>query len=101
MRFCQSAVLISAVLSLAAAASPKWDTSSWIGAEYTPSSASNELWWWNFDQYEQEVDREMGMIKRVMGFTTLRMFLHSMLFEADPTGLINNMTRFLSLAQVG
>lgn len=28
------------------------DTSSWVGGEYTPWTASNELWWYDYESYK-------------------------------------------------
>ena len=74
------------------------DTSEWIGAEYTPARAGNQLWWWYFDEYVDDLHRELGAAQKHYGMTTLRMFLHSMLYDADSEGLKRNMTRFLNIS---
>ena len=73
------------------------DTEQWIGSSYTPARASNQLWWWRFDDYEADVRRELGAARRHLGFTSLRVFLHSELHARDATGLLKNVSRFLDL----
>ncbi|KAK3236151.1 hypothetical protein CYMTET_53699 [Cymbomonas tetramitiformis] len=75
------------------------DTSKWLGAEYTPARASNTLWWWNFDEYEDDVLLELEAARRHFGYTTLRMFLHPLLYEADDVAFISNITRFVEIAE--
>ena len=79
-------------------AAPAWDTSAWVGAEYTPWRASNELWWADYDSYRADLQRELPAIKEIMGFTALRVWVHSMLYSADAVGMKKNMSDFLSLA---
>ena len=40
-------------------ASPAWDTSSWVGAEYTPWRAGNELWWHEYESFKPDLDRQL------------------------------------------
>ena len=50
--------LLLAALPLASGAIqvPKaFDTSGWVGAEYTPWRASNELWWAHYAEYRDDV----------------------------------------------
>lgn len=77
---------------------PAWDTSTWVGAEYTPWRASNELWWHDYDAYRPDLERELPQIKRVLGLSSLRVWLHSMLYFDDATRLKANMADFLGLA---
>ena len=83
---------------MSAAAAPAVDTEHWVGAEYTPARASNQLWWWQFDAYEEDVTRELSAARRHLGYTAVRMFLHSTLYDADAAGLHRNMSRFLDIA---
>ena len=76
-----------------------WDTSSWVGAEYTPWRASNELWWANYSSFRPDLQRELPAIKATLGFTALRVWLHSMLYAADSAGLKKSMGDFLDLAE--
>lgn len=74
------------------------DTAGWLGAAYTPSAAPNNWWWHWYEQYEPGIERELPMLKRRLGVTTLRTFLAWEVFEANPSGLHSNMERFLSVA---
>lgn len=74
------------------------DTSGWVGAEYAPMQSSNEDWLFHYDDYALSIERELPMIKKVMQFTSLRVFLHSMIFETNSTLLLSNMERFLVVA---
>ncbi|XP_065187300.1 uncharacterized protein LOC135817924 [Sycon ciliatum] len=97
--FCALVISTISVSGSGAEAIPKHDTSEWIGASYTPSSASNSLWWWNYSHHEDEVKRELSWARQQFGFTALRMFLHSMVYEGDNgTTLIEAISRFLLVA---
>jgi hypothetical protein len=88
-------ILVVAVAGLAAAAP---DLERWIGAEYTPARASNQLRWWTFDEYEADVRRELAAARRHLGYTALRMFLHSSLFDADAARTANGRHRLAERA---
>lgn len=79
------------------AASPAWNTSGLVGAEYTPWRVGNQLWWHNFTDYSDDVAREVKMMRTVYGFTAIRVFLHDMLFFNDSTKLKSNMDTFLGI----
>ena len=74
------------------------DTSGWVGAEYQPSKSANEDWLWHYDEYRADVVRELTMVKEIMGFTALRVFLHSKIYFANPSKLINVLDDLLSIA---
>eukprot|EP00927_Polykrikos_kofoidii_P012848 TRINITY_DN15577_c0_g1_i1.p1 TRINITY_DN15577_c0_g1~~TRINITY_DN15577_c0_g1_i1.p1 ORF type:complete len:720 (-),score=123.09 TRINITY_DN15577_c0_g1_i1:112-2121(-) len=70
-----------------------------VGAEYTPWRASNELWWHEYQSYRRDVIREVRLAKEVMGFTTLRMFLHTMLYADNAEKLKTNIGDFLDICE--
>ncbi len=75
------------------------ETEGWVGAEYTPAGApGNSLWWHWYDEYEASVERELAFAARRLRVTAVRMFLHSMVFEANSSALMSSMDRFLSTA---
>ena len=90
-------MLLSALFA-SISTSPKHDTESWVGAEYTPARATNELWWLSYDDYEADVKRELAATQRHLGFKALRVFLHSMVWEADGARLLASIERFLAVA---
>lgn len=57
------------------------DTANWVGTEYTPARAANSLWWASFEDFEQDVDRELRLASTVLGITTLRVFLHTLAWQ--------------------
>ena len=79
-------------------AAPAWDTSKWVGAEYTPWRASNELWWHDYASYRADVARELPLIREVLGFSALRVWVHSMLHADNATALKAHMDDFMALA---
>lgn len=91
------AALLTGVLLCDAA--PKWDTERWVGAEYTPWKASNELWWHTYQDYRSDVVRELKLTKEIMGFTSIRVFLHTMLYDDDAEKLKANMADFLDITE--
>lgn len=81
----------------AAGAGPAFDMSPFVGAEYTPWRAVNQLWWHDYAAYRADVARELKAVQAALGFTSLRVFLHDMVWAADPGGLADNVADFLSL----
>jgi len=70
-----------------------------VGAEYTPWRASNELWWHEYQSYRDDVIRELKLAKEVMGFATVRIFLHTMLYADNAEGLKKNLADFLDICE--
>ena len=71
----------------------------WIsGANFIPSSAINQLEMWQAETYDSAtIDRELGWAEDI-GFNTMRVFLHSVAWTADPTGFKNRINNYLSIA---
>lgn len=69
-----------------------------VGANFIPSSAINQLEMWQADTFDREtIDRELGWAQD-LGFTSVRVFLHHLLWEQDKEGLLKRMDRFLAIA---
>ena len=69
-----------------------------VGANFGPSTAINELEMWQADSFDPTtIDRELGWAQD-LGFTSVRVFLHSMLWDQDSKGLIERMEKFLEIA---
>jgi len=64
------------------------DTQGFFGSAYTPAAASNALWWPWADSYSAAIERELGLLRRRLGFTVLRVFLHTLDYEANSTQLL-------------
>ena len=72
----------------------KWIT----GANYIPANAINQLEMWQADTWDPKaIDRELGWAED-LGFTSLRVFLHDLLWQQDPKGFLKRMDQFLALA---
>jgi hypothetical protein len=88
----------SAVWPLAKAnawyASHKWIN----GANFTPSTAINQLEMWQEGTFDPAtIDRELGYAEGI-GFNAMRVFLHSMAWQQDPKGFKNRMNTYLGIA---
>jgi len=71
----------------------------WLaGANFVPSTASNELEMWQADTFDAEtIDRELGWAAGV-GFNCMRVFLHDVAWKVDPAGFEERMERYLAIA---
>ena len=71
----------------------------WItGANFIPSTAINQLEMWQEDTFDPEtIDRELGYAEGI-GFNTMRVYLHSLAYKADPEGFKKRVNTYLGLA---
>ena len=78
----------------------KWyDAQPWlVGSNFTPATAINKLEMWQANTFDAAtIDRELGWAEK-MHMTTMRVFLHNLLWENDPKGLKQRIDIFLSIA---
>ena len=69
-----------------------------LGCNYAPSSAVNQLEMWEADSFDPvTIDRELGWAQS-LGFNTIRVFLHHLLWQHDAEGFRQRMEIFLSIA---
>jgi len=69
-----------------------------VGANFLPSDAINELEMWQPETFDSaEIDREFGWAES-LGMNTMRVFLHNLVWEQDPSGFQHRMDRFLVIA---
>lgn len=69
-----------------------------LGCNYAPSTAVNQLEMWEADTFDAiTIDRELGWAAN-LGFNSIRVFLHNLLWEHDSKGLLQRMETFLSIA---
>ena len=74
------------------------DNTHFFGANFIPSNAINQLEMWQEDTFSLDViERELGYAKGI-GMNIMRVFLHDLLWEQDPVGLISRMDSYLSVA---
>jgi hypothetical protein len=71
----------------------------WInGANFSPSTAINQLEMWQADTFDPEtIDRELGYAQSI-GFNAMRVFLHSVAWKEDPKGFKERMNKYLAIA---
>src|SRR5687767_15506807 len=70
-----------------------------VGANFGPSTAINQLEMFQADTFDLEtIDRELGWAKD-LGFTSMRVFLHHLLWEQDSEGFLERLDQFLEVAE--
>ncbi len=58
-----------------------------VGANFTPSTASNQLEMWQAETFDPAtIDRELGWLA-ALGMNSMRVFLHDLLWQQDAKGL--------------
>ena len=77
-----------------------YDQHSWLtGANYIPANAINQLEMWQADSFDPAtIEKELGWAQSI-GFNTMRVFLHSVVWKADAEGFKKRMDQFLSIAE--
>lgn len=69
-----------------------------VGCNFLPSTAINQLEMWQSESFDTAtIDRELGWAEGI-GFTTLRVFLHNLVWENDATGFKKRINTFLTIA---
>jgi hypothetical protein len=76
-----------------------YDQQPWrVGSNYTPATAINQLEMWQADTFDSvAIDRELGWAQE-LGMNSMRVFLHNLLWEQDPKGLVKRIDMFLAIA---
>jgi hypothetical protein len=104
----KSFFILALCAMLNAAAGELWSTTkaqAWgqqmpwlVGCNFGPSSAINQLEMWQADTFDPAgIDRELGWAES-LGFNSVRVFLHDLLWQQDSAGLLDRMNRFLEIA---
>ncbi len=75
------------------------DRQPWlVGCNYIPSTAINQLEMWQKETFDPAtIDRELGWAED-LGFNSVRVFLHHMLWEQDRDGFLDRIDQFLAIA---
>jgi hypothetical protein len=72
-----------------------------VGCNFIPSTAINQLEMWQAETFDDAtIERELEWAAN-LGFNTVRVFLHDLLWAADATGFTERIDRFLALADRG
>jgi hypothetical protein len=69
-----------------------------VGCNFSPSTAINQLEMWQADTFDPAtIDRELGWAES-LGFTSVRVFLHNLLWQQESDGFLKRMEQFLTMA---
>ena len=77
-----------------------WQASTpWlVGCNFSPSTAINQLEMWQADTFDlATIDRELGWAQE-LGFNSIRVFLHDLPWKDDPSGFLERIDKFLTVA---
>lgn len=70
-----------------------------VGANYSPATAINQLEMWQADTFDpKQIDKELGWAKS-LGFNSMRVFLHHLLWEQDRDGFLKRLDEFLAITE--
>lgn len=70
-----------------------------VGCNFNPSSAVNQLEMWQAESFDPEtIDRELGWAADI-GFNSIRVYLHNLLWQHDSERFVNRIERFLAIAE--
>ena len=105
---------IGAIVLLCAAAGCAAQTTRWseqkaqewyakqpwlVGNNYIPATSINELEMWQAETFDpKRIDLELGWAES-LGFNTMRVFLHDLLWQQDPEGFKKRLDIFLNIAK--
>jgi hypothetical protein len=68
-----------------------------VGSNFVPADAINQLEMWQADTFNPaEIDKELGWAEG-LGMTTMRVFLHDLLWEQDSKGFVQRIDTFLKI----
>ena len=71
----------------------------WVGCNFIPSTAINQLEMWQAETYDPAtIERELGWAE-TLGFNALRVYLHDLVWAADPKGFSERIDDFLGIAK--
>ena len=75
------------------------DSTGWLaGSNFAPSTSVNQLEMWQPATFDPTtIDRELGLAE-ALGFNTMRVFLHDLLWQQDSAGFLRRMDQFLAIA---
>ena len=70
-----------------------------VGCNYLPRHAINQLEMWQAETFNPaQIQQELSWAQK-LGFNTLRVFLHDLLWQQDKSGFLARLDQFLDIAQ--
>jgi hypothetical protein len=97
--FAQAAVAQSPRIWTAKQANDWYAKQGWlVGANFLPGTAINQLEMWQADSFDTAtINRELGWAENI-GFNTLRVFLHNLVWDNDASAFKKRINTFLNIA---
>lgn len=78
---------------------PSSHENQWIvGANFIPSTAVNELQMFQIESYDIETIKRELSYAQALGFNSMRVFLHNLLWEDDSEGFLQTLESFLEIS---
>lgn len=98
--FAQTKVIAPEKIWPAAKANAWYKQQPWlVGADYIPANAINQLEMWQADTFDSAcINKELGWAEGI-GMNTMRVFLHSLAYQADAQGFKKRVDVFLAIAE--
>ncbi len=77
-----------------------YNSNPWpIGANFTPSTAINQLEFWQEESFDPEtIDRELSWARDI-GFNTMRVYLHYLVWARNPEAFKERIDQFLDISK--
>ncbi len=108
MNLARRTVLCLLLTASAFAQQPPWtEKAAWdwygkepwlVGSNYIPATAINQLEMWQPETFDPtRIDLELGWAQKI-GMNTMRVFLHDLLWQQDPTAFQKRVDLFLRIA---
>jgi hypothetical protein len=105
---CLALALLLGISVADAADAPRWssaEANAWyakqpwpVGSNYIPADAINQLEMWQAASFDPaQIDKELGWAQG-LGMTTMRVFLHNLLWDQDRAGFKKRIDTFLTIA---
>ncbi|AWB66312.1 1,4-beta-xylanase [Saccharobesus litoralis] len=70
-----------------------------VGANFVPSTAVNQLEMWQEDTFDpMTIDKELAWAASI-GMNTMRVFLHNLAWQQDPSGFLDRVDQYLAIAE--
>lgn len=97
------------VMSMAAPRNGRWSedkANNWyysqdwaVGCDYIVSNAINQIEMWQESTFSPElIDKELAVAEE-LGFNTVRLFLHDLVYQADPSGFKSRISKVLDICE--
>lgn len=76
-----------------------FDNNGWVvGCNYIPANAINQLEMWQEETFSPELINKELQMAASLGFNTIRVFLHQLVWQQNPEAYLNRIDLFLSIA---